>query len=358
MKAATAFINTKALKHNIGIIRSITPNCRLWAMVKANGYGHGLLPVAKALMSDADGFGVARLDEALSLRAGGIVKPILLLEGFYSCADLPILVASNLDTAVHSIEQLEALEKTSLERPLNVWLKIDTGMHRLGIRPEFVSNAIARLSACPNVAKPLHFISHFGCADELDNKVTQEQIALFSKLTLKQEGYKSLAASSACLKWPTSHFDVVRPGISLYGVSPMADNIGADFGLQPVMTMTSSLIAVRKAKKGEPVGYGANWSAEQDTNLGVVAIGYGDGYPRMAPNGTPILINGRIVPVVGRVSMDMLSVDLGIDAKDKVGDEVILWGPDLPVETVAQKIGTLGYELVTNITSRVELIYS
>ncbi|SKA46261.1 alanine racemase [Enterovibrio nigricans] len=358
MKAATALIHTGALNHNIDIIRAMAPNSRTWAAVKANGYGHGLVEVAKALSCQADGFGVARLEEAVRLRAGGVIKPIMLLEGFSSSAELPMLEAHNLQTAVHCTEQLEALEKANLEHPLHVWLKIDTGMHRLGVRPESVPEFIERLNACPNVAKPLHFISHFSCADEPEKPFTQQQIDVFKTLTNGQLGFKSLAASSGCLIWPESHFDYVRPGISLYGISPMSERCGVDFGLKPVMTMTSSLIAVRDHKKGEPVGYGARWFADRDTKIGVVAIGYGDGYPRVAPDGTPLLVNGRKVPLVGRVSMDMLTVDLGPDSTDRVGDEVVLWGGDLPVEEVARHIGTIGYELVTNLTSRVELVYT
>lgn len=358
MNVATAYIDLEALRHNIETLRGMTPNARVWAMIKANAYGHGLVPVAHALSSFADGFGVARLDEAFLLRAQGVVNPILLLEGFYGVSDLEILVKNNLETAVHSIEQLEALEAASLSRPLKVWLKIDTGMHRLGIRPEHVPDVIARLSACSNVAKPLNFISHFACADALENPLTQEQITLFSQLTKNMDGLKSLAASSACLMWPKSHFDVVRPGITLYGVSPFENKCGADFGLKPVMTMTSNLIAVREAKKGERIGYGATWMAKEDTMLGVVAMGYGDGYPRLAPSGTPVLVNGRRVFLAGRVSMDMLTVDLGKNAKDRVGDDVILWGDKLPVEEVARHIGTIAYELVTNITSRVALLYT
>lgn len=357
MKAATAIIDTDALSDNIAKMRTMTPNTQLWAMVKANGYGHGLLPVARALSANADGFGVARLDEALLLRAGGIVNPILLVEGFCASGDVATLLENNLETVVHTTEQIEALERCSLTAPLTVWLKIDTGMHRLGFHPEDVSEMIARLHACDNVAKPLHFISHFGRADEPDNPITLEQIALFSQLTMNQAGCKSIAASSGCLLWPTSHFDTVRPGIVLYGISPLEQGCGAELGFTPVMTMASSLIAVRRVKKGESVGYGGCWTAPQDSILGVVAIGYGDGYPRLAPNGTPVLVNGRRVPIVGRVSMDMLTVDLGADAKDDVGDEVILWGAKLPVEEVARHIGTIGYELVTNITSRVALIY-
>ncbi|AMG30883.1 alanine racemase [Grimontia hollisae] len=357
MKAATAVIHMAALNHNIEIIRAMAPNSRTWAAIKANGYGHGLLPVAKALSTQTDGFGVARLEEAVSLRKGGIENPILLLEGFFSWADLPALEAHNLQTAVHCIEQLEALEKATLRQPLHVWLKIDTGMHRLGVRPEHVSEFIERLNASPNVAKPLNFMSHFGCADELDKPVTPQQIALFNELTVSQPGYKSLAASSGSLMWPDSHFDFVRPGISLYGISPVAARCGQDFGLKPAMTMTSSLIAVREVKKGEAVGYSGRWVAERDTQLGVVAIGYGDGYPRVAPDGTPVLVNGRRVPLAGRVSMDMITVDLGPDSTDSVGDEVIMWGEGLPVEEIARHVGTIGYELVTNLTSRVHIVY-
>ncbi|OEE71026.1 alanine racemase [Enterovibrio norvegicus FF-33] len=358
MKAATAIIRTAALTHNIDVIRAMAPNSCTWAAIKANGYGHGLLPVANALASQADGFGVARLDEALKLRAGGVVKPILLLEGFYSADDLPAVVAHNLQTVVHGEEQLLAFEHATLAHPVTVWLKIDTGMHRLGVHPDDVSDFIERLNTCPNVAKPLHFISHFGRADEPEHPLTQQQIEVFTSLTASQSGFKSLAASSGTLMWPTSHFDFVRPGISLYGVSPVSERTGADFGLQPAMTMTSSLIAVRSAKKGDAIGYGGRWVTPRDTKLGVVAIGYGDGYPRVAPDGTPLLVNGRRVPLVGRVSMDMLTIDLGPDATDRVGDEVILWGEGLPVEEVAHHVGTIGYELVTNLTSRVDIIYT
>ncbi|MBE1276447.1 alanine racemase [Enterovibrio baiacu] len=358
MKAATAYIQLENLVHNLNVVRTKAPNSRAWAAIKANGYGHGLLPVANTLASHADGFGVARLEEALALRADGIDTPILLLEGFYSADDLPLLVEHQLHTAVHCIEQVEALESATLATPLTVWLKVDSGMHRLGVREEDVSQFIERLNACPNVAKPLHFMSHFGCADELENPVTNAQIALFSAVTKGQDGDRSLAASSGCFFWPDSHLDWVRPGISLYGVSSVSSLTGNALGLKPVMTMTSSLIAVRTAKKGEPVGYGARWVTDRDTKIGVVAIGYGDGYPRVAPDGTPVMVNGRKVPLVGRVSMDMLTIDLGPDAKDCVGDEVILWGESLPVEEIANHVGTIGYELVTNITSRVDLVYT
>ncbi|ATF10367.1 alanine racemase [Candidatus Enterovibrio altilux] len=358
MKAATAYIQLNNLVHNLGIVRTKTANSRVWATIKANGYGHGLLTVANTLAFHADGFGVARLEEALAIRADSIETPILLLEGFYAAKDLSLLVKHQLQTAVHCIEQLEALEQAILVRPLRVWLKIDSGMHRIGVRPENVNMFIKRLNACPNVAKPLHFMSHFSCADELENSVTQKQMIVFFDAIAGQKGYRSLAASSGCFFWPKSHLDWVRPGICLYGISSVSSITSKILGLKPVMTMTSSLIAIKKIKKRESVGYGGRWIAENDTSIGVVAIGYGDGYPYVAPDGTPVIINGRRVPLVGRISMDMLTIDLGSYSQDCVGDEVILWGENLPVEEVAAHIGTIGYELVTSITSRVNLVYT
>ncbi len=356
MKAAIASINVDALEHNLKQIKHAAPNSQVLAVVKANGYGHGLLEVAQHA-NHADAFGVARIEEALQLRAGGIVKPVLLLEGFYSAKDLPILVTNNIQTVVHCEEQLRDLEQAKLETPVIVWLKIDTGMHRLGVSEAQFDDFVERLHQCENVAKPLRYMSHFGCADELDNPVTLKQIESFERLTENAHGERSLAASAGLLKWPASRYDWVRAGIIMYGVSPFVNESAAQLGFQPVMTLKSHLIAVRDVKAGESVGYGGIWTSERDTKVGVIAIGYGDGYPRTAPNGTPVLVNGRKVPIAGRVSMDMLTVDLGPDAKDKVGDQAILWGEQLPSEEVAAHIGTIAYELVTKLTSRVETEY-
>lgn len=357
MKAATAYIDLTALTHNLLQIKQQAPYSKVMAVVKANSYGHGLRHVAKSAQG-ADAFGVARIEEALQLRASGVVKPILLLEGFYSQGDLPVLVTNNIQTVVHCEEQLEALEQAQLETPVVVWLKIDSGMHRLGVRPEQYNGFVERLKKCRNVAKPLRYMSHFGCADELDKPTTTQQIELFMSLTQGCEGERSMAASAGLLAWPDSQMDWVRPGIIMYGVSPFGDRNAQQMGYLPVMTLKSHLIAVREVKAGESVGYGGIWTSERDTKIGVIAIGYGDGYPRMAPNGTPVWVNGRKVPIAGRVSMDMLTVDLGPDASDCVGDEAILWGKDLPVEEVASHIGTIAYELVTKLTSRVDMEYS
>ncbi|MGL5358651.1 MAG: alanine racemase [Shewanella sp.] len=347
-----AEISRRALQNNLAVLRQQASASQVMAVVKANGYGHGLLNVANCLVS-ADGFGLARLEEALELRAGGVKARLLLLEGFFRGTDLPLLVAHDIDTVVHHESQIEMLEQANLSKPVTVWLKVDSGMHRLGVTPEQFAAVYARLQACANVAKPIHLMTHFACADEPENQYTKVQMATFEGLTAGLPGFRTLANSAGALYWPQSQGDWIRPGIALYGVSPVTGDCGSNHGLIPAMNLVSRLIAVRDHKAGEPVGYGCYWTAKQDTRLGVVAIGYGDGYPRNAPEGTPVWVNGRRVPIVGRVSMDMLTVDLGQDAPDKVGDDVLLWGQALPVEEVAEHIGTIAYELVTKLTPRV-----
>ena len=355
MQAATVVINRRALRHNLQRLRELAPASKLVAVVKANAYGHGLLETARTL-PDADAFGVARLEEALRLRAGGITQPILLLEGFFDASDLPTISAQRLHTAVHNQEQLEALEAANLVEPVTVWMKLDTGMHRLGVRPEQAEAFYQRLTQCENVRQPVNIVSHFARADECG--ATEKQLDIFNSFCEGKPGQRSIAASGGILLWPQSHFDWARPGLILYGVSPLENHsIGADFGCQPVMSLTSSLIAVREHKAGEPVGYGGTWLSERDTRLGVVAMGYGDGYPRAAPSGTPVLVNGREVPIVGRVAMDMICVDLGPEAQDKAGDSVILWGEGLPVERIAEMTKVSAYELITRLTSRVAMKY-
>lgn len=357
MKTAIAVIDRRALRHNLRQVRLLAPQSQVVAVVKANAYGHGLLETAYTLQDEADYFGVARLGEALALRSGGITKPILLLEGFFSADELPLLARHNLATAVHSPEQLQALEQASLSRPLQVWMKLDTGMHRLGVLPPQAALFYARLAACPNIAGPVNIMSHFARADEPELENTLKQLACFAQFGGDKPGQRSIAASGGILLWPQSHYDLVRPGILLYGVSPLGAGQASSYGFQPAMTLTSALIAVRDHRAGEPSGYGGTWVSPRDTRLGVVAFGYGDGYPRSAPSGTPVRVNGRNVPLAGRISMDMLTVDLGPDSQDRVGDSVILWGPGLPVEQVATASGISAYELITKLTSRVAMEY-
>ncbi|WP_220460964.1 MULTISPECIES: alanine racemase [unclassified Colwellia] len=353
MHTATAIIDLDALSDNYQLIQSLSPKAKILAVLKANSYGHGLELIAKAL-PNADAFGVARIDEALALRAAGIVKPIVLLEGFFAKEDIDILAASNLQTIVHNEQQLAAILDAKLDAPLKVWLKIDTGMHRLGINPEQLAHFYQALSQSKNVQQPIVLMSHLGCADDKNNLATAKQISLFDQLSADLPLEKSLANSAGVLLWPESHYQWIRPGLLLYGVSPLAADSYID-GIAPVMTLQSSLISVREIAAGSAVGYGGAWVSESNTIIGVVAIGYGDGYPRHAPNGTPVLINGRRVPLIGRVTMDMITVDLGAQSQDSVGDIATLWGKGLAVEEVAEFATTIPYELLCNITRRVHI---
>lgn len=356
MNAVSAIINTSALVHNIEHIKKLVPKSKIIAVVKANAYGHGLFLVANTLVDHVDAFAVARIDEAISMRNKGVQKPIILLEGFFADEDVELISNYNLTTAVHDKEQVEAIEKARIDKPISCFFKINIGMHRLGANKDEIEELKQRLNACKNVVKPLGLISHLSVADTAGlEDYNNEQIEYFHKIAVSFDGDLCLANSAGILSWPKSHTDWVRPGIILYGISPFADKCGYDHNLEPVMTLKSRLIAVRRVKQGDRVGYGAAWRAERDTVLGIVATGYGDGYPRNAPNGTPVLINGREVPTAGHVCMDMLFVDLGPDSKDKVGDEAILWGDGLPVEKVASRCGTIPYELVCHIMPRVNV---
>lgn len=373
MKPAIATINSAALRHNIQLIKSFAPNQKLLAMIKANAYGQGLIPIAHILADQVDGFGVARLREALEIQETGYTGKILLVEGFFDREELLKTLSRRFDSVIHCYEQLELLEqvakeweeeqqkgfwkrKTKIYFPINIWLKIDTGMHRLGVHPEQVDEFYQRLKKCPLV-ESISFVSHFSRADELNCGYTEKQISTFEQATQAYPKHaRSISASSGILYWKQAHYEWVRPGIIMHGISPHYEPI-THLGFQPVMTLSSSLIAVRTHKAGEPVGYGGTWVSPKDTKLGVIAMGYGDGYPRNAPEGTPVLINGRKVPIVGRVSMDMLTVDLGADSQDKVGDEAIFWGKDLLIEEIAEHIGVISYELITKLTPRVIFEY-
>jgi alanine racemase len=350
-----ARIDLAALLHNLQQVRAAAPDSKVLAVLKANAYGHGLLKVAEHL-KEASAFGVARIDEALMLRAGGIVKPIVLLEGFFHSDELPQVVASNLQVVVHHSSQVEALLHAELESPVHVWLKMDSGMHRLGLLPAEFRQAYQQLSQSPNVIQPMRLMTHFACADELSSDYTAQQIKLFNQTVEGLAAEYCLASSAGILAWPQSHGHWIRPGLALYGVSPMEQGKAEQHQLKAVMSFSSSVIAVRDVKQGDKVGYGGTWTAPADTRLAVVAVGYGDGYPRAASNGCPVLIKGKRYPIVGRVSMDMTTVDIG-DADIQIGDEVLLWGADLPVEEIAQKVQTISYELLCNITSRVEFRY-
>jgi len=354
-RAAEARIDLSALQSNLQRVRSLAPASRVMAIIKANGYGHGMLRVAKAL-SAADAFGVACLEEALSLRDAGFTQPILLLEGFYETAELEPICRHNLTVVVHQGFQIDMLEKNALPAPIAIWLKIDSGMHRLGFDPQQAAQACRRLQACRSVAPPLRLMTHLADADNRQDVVTQRQIDCFNSAVSGIVGERSIANSAAVIARPQSHVDWVRPGIMLYGISPFGDSIGTAEGLRPVMTFISKLIAINTFKKGDRIGYGGEWECPEDMTVGVVAAGYGDGYPRGVSSGTPIVINGQRIPVIGRVSMDMITVDLRGLPSVRAGETVTLWGDGLPVEEIAQCANTIPYELVCRVTQRVRFV--
>lgn len=350
-RPAYARIDLGALRHNLGRVRQAAPASRVIAVIKANAYGHGLVTVAQAL-DTADAFGVVGLEEAVSLREAGCDRRIVLLEGLFSSDDIALVCGYRLDPVIHSDHQLELLEQAGLSRPVDVWMKLDTGMHRLGFAPERFEQVLARLRALPRIGT-VRYLTHFACADEADPASTEQQIATFRTALDGKPGECSLANSAAVLAWPAAHADWVRPGIMLYGASPTAARSAAELDLKPVMTLCSELIAVAARRKGDAVGYGGDWRCPQDMLVGVAAIGYGDGYPRHAPAGTPVLVNGRRAALAGRVSMDMICIDLHDQPDARVGDEVILWGDALPVDEIAAAAGTIAYELLSGLSQRV-----
>jgi alanine racemase len=359
-RAARAVIDLDALRHNLQRARAVNPEGKQFPVIKADAYGHGLLPVAQAL-NDADGFAVASVDEALLLREAGINQPILLLEGFFQADELAEIQQYQLDIVVHHDAQLHALEELGkqpgISSPISVWLKVDTGMHRLGFALHEVEDVWQRLTTCSAVAQSPRLMTHLACADDFHNASTQQQIDSFNKLLPNVQTERSIANSAGILGWMPSHADIDRPGIMLYGVSPFLNETGADRRLRPVMSLRSELIAVKQYQQGDAVGYGGDWVCPESMPVGVVAMGYGDGYPRHAPAGTPVLVNGVEMPLIGRVSMDMICVDLRGQINAKVGDEVVLWGEGLPAEAVAQAAGTIAYDLFCGVTARVPRQY-
>lgn len=351
-RGTCAIIDAKALQANLARVRELAPNSRIWAAIKADAYGHGAINTARAL-PQADGFALATLGEAEQLRAAGVQKPLILLEGTVDAEQARRAIELNCATVVHQPDQLAQLEALgALVRSQSLWLKVDTGMHRLGVAPESVADYWSRLSALSD--QPVGLLSHFAAADETDPAPTEAQLAVFERAEQNTlNAPVSLANSAAILAWPVSHRDWVRPGIMLYGSSPGLGKTAQQLGLAPVMTLTAPVIAMREVAVGERVGYGGRWRAERPSRIATLAIGYGDGYPRHAPDGTPIWLGGQRVPLAGKVSMDMLSVDITDLAQVQLGDQAELWGSQLCVDEVARHIDTLGYELLTRVSSRV-----
>jgi alanine racemase len=351
-----ARIHLGAILHNYRYAKGLTPGSRALAVIKANAYGHGAVAVARALADEADGFAVASMDEALELRDSGVHEPILLLEGVFSPDELALADNATLSLVVHSAEQIGWIKASRPSRPLDCWIKIDTGMHRLGFAPQEFAAVHAALAACPQV-RGLVAMTHFARADELLDPFTEHQLRVFAQAIEGVRIWQCLANSAAMLAWPSAHGDWTRPGIMLYGASPFAQALPQAAPLQPAMTLESTLIAVRELAAGEPVGYGGRFVCSRPTRVGVAAVGYADGYPRHARDGAPVAVNGRPTRLIGRVSMDMITVDLTDLADARAGDPVELWGETIAANDVAQASDTIAYQLFTGISRRVPLHY-
>ena len=355
MRPARALIDLQALRHNYQLAREVT-GAKALAVIKADAYGHGAVRCAQALEAEADGFAVACIEEALELRAAGIRAPILLLEGFFEADELPLIVEHDLWCVVHSLWQLDAIEQATLAKPIQVWLKLDTGMHRVGLHPSEYKSAYQRLQASDKVAK-IVLMSHFARADELDSLRSVEQVAVFLAARDDLSAEVSLRNSPAILGWPSVPSDWVRPGLMLYGATPFEQDHPLAARLQPVMTVESKVICVRELPAGEPVGYGAKFITPKPMRIGVVAMGYADGYPRHAPTGTPVLVAGQRSQLLGRVSMDMLCIDLTDVPDAGLGSTVELWGKNILASELAEKAETIPYQIFCNL-KRVPRLYS
>ena len=347
-----ATISAGALAHNLTVARRHAGAAKIWAVIKANAYGHGVERAARALHA-ADGFAVLDLQEALRLRAAGVAKPILLLEGFFKSADLELVPKHSLTPVIHNPEQVEMLKRTTLAGEIDAYLKVNSGMNRLGFGVDTLRPAYNALRMHPQM-KNLTLMTHFADADGAGVKA---QLDWFNELAqpFKVQN-RSLANSAALLRFPEAHGDWVRPGIMLYGCSPYGDRTAASLGLKPAMTLTSEIIGTQKLQRGERIGYGFSYEAVGEMSIGIVACGYADGYPRHAPTGTPVLVNGKRTRTVGRVSMDMISVDISDIPDAGIGSRVTLWGEGLSADEVAGAAGTLSYELLCKVTARVPVV--
>ena len=355
MRRARLTIDLAALRHNLAVARSAAGGRSVFAAVKADGYGHGLLTAARAFAAaGTDGFAVATPAEGVALRAAGLDQRVLVLQGAMTAEELGLATSHSLELVFHDPAQLDLLESHAEAIPadgLQAWVKLDTGMHRAGLRPDQLAAARRRLDACAAIAPRIGLMTHFARADEPDRSPTEAQIAVFDAAASEWGGETSLCNSAALLGCETAGGDWVRPGIMLYGGNPFIFGEAAQYDLRPSMELKTVLIAVREVPGGEPIGYGGRYVAPETMPVGVAAVGYGDGYPRHAPDGTPILVNGRRARIVGRVSMDMVTVDLrGIEAR--VGDEVECWGNALPIDEIARAAGTISYELMCQVSGQ------
>lgn len=353
-RTTVATIHLGALRHNLARLKQLAASARVMAVVKADAYGHGLERVARALDGEAEAFAVAALGDGLRLRAAGHRQRIVVLSGPDNAHDIAEMQRLQLEATVHHDAQLQWLAQAAPTRGrLRVWLKIDSGMHRLGFAPERAAAVHAQLLAMAGVDPEIGLLTHFSDSEVFDGEQTPAQIARFSEATGQVDGPRSLSNSAAVLGWPAARGDWVRSGGLLYGLSVVDGRSGADFGFRPAMTLSTRLIAINRIGKGERIGYNGTWTCPEDMPVGVAAVGYGDGYPRSAAAGTPVLIGEQPVPLIGRVSMDLITLDLRTVPAAKIGDRVVLWGAGLPVETIAAQAGTISYDLTCGMTRRV-----
>lgn len=355
-RSTVARIDLEALRRNYRNACQRAGDARAMAVVKADGYGHGIAEVASALGDLAPKYAVACLEEALAIREAGLQQPIVLLQGVHEKGDLAVCVRQRLEPVLHSTRQIQWLADAR-QHPV-FWLKVNTGMNRLGVHPVDLPGVMAGLETAGALARLEGFVTHFACADDATSTMTARQTDVFRRATSAwPERMKSVGNSAAHFLPGQPLFDWSRPGIMLYGGSPMVGRTGPELGLAPVMALEAPLISTRMVPAGESVGYGAGWVADRDTRMGMVAIGYGDGYPRHAGTDTPAAVNGRRIRLIGRVSMDMLAVDLTGAPDAREGDTVELWGRTVGVDEVASCAGTISYELLTGITARVRRQY-
>ncbi len=362
VRSLIANLSTENLLHNVQVIKQLANQSKIIAMVKANAYGHGLRSIALRLQKEVDFLGVAAIDEALQLRQAGVTIPIVLIEGVFEPEELIVAARENFSVVLHNELQLDWLRNLSvnsnISKPINAWLKIDTGMSRLGFNIQDALEIYKYLANNINIANPLGVMSHFACADDFQHTLNKYQIKKFTDFiqhldVIKYPNCKSFCNSAGIFNFPKQHYDVVRPGLALYGVSPILGKSAKNLNLKPVMTLQTTIIAIKNLLKNSAVGYGAEFICPKDLKVAIIAVGYGDGYPRRTKPNMPVLINGKVCKIIGRVSMDMAVVDLENCLDAKLEDSVILWGDNLPIEEIAKYTHNSVYDLLTGVQNRV-----
>jgi alanine racemase len=357
-RSAIAILSTENLLHNLSLVQKQVGSSKIIAMVKANAYGHGLRSVSQRLDGKVGMLGVASIDEALAIRECGVTSPILLIEGVFEPNELIVAATQGFHVVFHTKSQLQWLDKLTCPMPLKAWIKVYTGMGRLGLSLESAEHYYQHLLQNPKVAQPVRILSQFACADEPNHPLNAQQINALRDFLVDKKTEVSFCNSAGIYHFPQCHYDFVRPGLALYGASPVGSKRAQDYGFKPVMTLQTNLIATHQMRRGESLGYAARYTCPEDMPIGVVAFGYGDGYPFSARDGTPLLINGTRCPLVGRVSMDMLTVDLRPAPTSQVGDPVVLWGEGLPVEEVAAHSDTITNSLLAGVQNRVKFLWT